>query len=177
MLSRARTLANEGKLELSKSLHNMLCNENLSVKEYVRLTDADINGVLMDWADNDDKILSNFAKRLVSRRDYHKSIRIGELTHEMSAVVIPRIRPIVTQAGYSDEDIITASIKKKGYMPYSQGIMLEDGRDVIESSPLIQSLHLSSEQALIFIPEDVRDECERVARELITPSQSRLPTS
>ena len=165
VLSRARALANEGKLELSKSLHNMLCNENLSVKEYVRLTDADINGVLMDWADNDDKILSNFAKRLVSRRDYHKSIRIGELTHEMSAVVIPRIRPIVTQAGYSDEDIITATIKKKGYMPYSQGIMLEDGRDVIESSPLIQSLHLSSEQALIFIPEDVRDECERVARE------------
>ena len=95
----------------------------------------------------------------------------------MSAVVIPRIRPIVTQAGYSDEDIITATIKKKGYMPYSQGIMLEDGRDVIESSPLIQSLHLSSEQALIFIPEDVRDECERVARELIKPSQSRLPTS
>ena len=177
VLSRARALANEGKLELSKSLHNMLCNENLSVKEYVRLTDADINGVLMDWADNDDKILSNFAKRLVSRRDYHKSIRIGELTHEMSAVVIPRIRPIVTQAGYSDEDIITATIKKKGYMPYSQGIMLEDGRDVIESSPLIQSLHLSSEQALIFIPEDVRDECERVARELIKPSQSRLPTS
>ena len=177
VLSRARTLANEGKLELSKSLHNMLCNENLSVKEYVRLTDADINGVLMDWADNNDKILSNFAKRLVSRRDYHKSIRIGELTHEMSAVVIPRIRPIVTQAGYSDEDIITATIKKKGYMPYSQGIMLEDGRDVIESSPLIQSLHLSSEQALIFIPEDVRDECERVARELIKPSQSRLPTS
>ena len=177
VLSRARTLANEGKLELSKSLHNMLCNENLSVKEYVRLTDADINGVLMDWADNDDKILSNFAKRLVSRRDYHKSIRIGELTHEMSAVVIPRIRPIVTQAGYSDEDIITATIKKKGYMPYSQGIMLEDGRDVIESSPLIQSLHLSSEQALIFIPEDVRDECERVAREIIKPSQSRLPTS
>ena len=177
VLSRARTLANEGKLELSKSLHNMLCNENLSVKEYVRLTDADINGVLMDWADNDDKILSNFAKRLVSRRDYHKPIRIGELTHEMSAVVIPRIRPIVTQAGYSDEDIITATIKKKGYMPYSQGIMLEDGRDVIESSPLIQSLHLSSEQALIFIPEDVRDECERVARELIKPSQSRLPTS
>ena len=177
VLSRARTLANEGKLELSKSLHNMLCNENLSVKEYVRLTDADINGVLMDWADNDDKILSNFAKRLVSRRDYHKSIRIGELTHEMSAVVIPRIRPIVTQAGYSDEDIITATIKKKGYMPYSQGIMLEDGRDVIESSPLIQSLHLSSEQALIFIPEEVRDECERVAREVIKPSQSRLPTS
>ena len=177
VLSRARELANEGKLTLSMSLQNMLCNEKLSVQEYVRLTDADINGVLMDWADSDDEILSGYARRLVSRRDYHKSIRIGELTAEMSSVVIPRILPIVKEAGYSSDDIITASIRKKGYMPYSQGIKLEDGRDVVEHSPLIRSLTLSSEQALIFIPEEVRDECERVAREVIKPSQSRLPTS
>tara|TARA_B100000614_G_scaffold254143_1_gene269103 strand:+ start:2755 stop:4071 length:1317 start_codon:yes stop_codon:yes gene_type:complete len=177
VLSRARTLAIDGKLSLSNSLENMLCNEKLSVKQYIRLTDADINGVLMDWADHDDSILSGYARRLVSRRDYHKSIRIGELTAEMSSVVIPKILPIVKEAGFSDADIITASIRKKGYMPYSQGIVLEDGRDVVESSPLIQSLALSSEQALIFIPEEVRDKCEKVAREVIKPSQSRLPTS
>ena len=177
VLSRARELAQEGKLSLSQSLQNMLCNEKLSVREYVRLTDADINGVLMDWADNDDAVLSGYARRLVSRRDYHKSIRIGELTAEMSSVVIPKLLPIVEEAGFSDADIITASIRKKGYMPYSQGIVLEDGRDVVESSPLIQSLTLSSEQALIFIPEEVRDKCEKVAREVIKPSQSRLPTS
>ena len=177
VLSRARELAQDGKLSLSESLQNMLCNEKLSVREYVRLTDADINGVLMDWADNDDAVLSGYARRLVSRRDYHKSIRIGELTAEMSSVVIPKLLPIVEEAGFSDADIITASIRKKGYMPYSQGIVLEDGRDVVESSPLIQSLTLSSEQALIFIPEEVRDKCEKVAREVIKPSQSRLPTS
>ncbi len=177
VLSRARELAQDGKLSLSQSLQNMLCNEKLSVREYVRLTDADINGVLMDWADNDDAVLSGYARRLVSRRDYHKSIRIGELTAEMSSVVIPKLLPIVEEAGFSDADIITASIRKKGYMPYSQGIVLEDGRDVVESSPLIQSLTLSSEQALIFIPEEVRDKCEKVAREVIKPSQSRLPTS
>ena len=177
VLSRARELAQDGKLSLSESLQNMLCNEKLSVKEYVRLTDADINGVLMDWADNEDTVLSGYARRLVSRRDYHKSIRIGELTAEMSSVVIPKLLPIVEEAGFSGADIITASIRKKGYMPYSQGIVLEDGRDVVESSPLIQSLTLSSEQALIFIPEEVRDKCEKVAREVIKPSQSRLPTS
>ena len=176
-LSRARELANEGKLSLSTPLHNMLCNPELSVKQYVRLTDADINGAMMDWADHEDSILSGYARRLVSRRDYHKSIRIGELTAEMSEVVIPKLLPVVEKAGYSDADIITASIRKKGYMPYSQGIVLEDGRDVVEHSPLIRSLTLSSEQALIFIPEEVRDECERVAREVIKPSQSRLPTS
>lgn len=176
-LTRARELANQGKLTLSEPLHNMLRNEELTVPQYVRLTDADINSAMMDWADNDDEILSGFARRLVSRRDYHKSIRIGELTAEMSSVVIPKLLPVLENAGYTDADIITASIKKKGYMPYSQGIVLEDGRDVVEHSPLIRSLTLSSEQALIFIPEEVRDECERVAREVIKPSQSRLPTS
>ena len=52
----------------------------------------------------------------------------------MSSVVIPKLLPIVEEAGFSDADIITASIRKKGYMPYSQGIVLEDGRDVVESS-------------------------------------------
>ena len=69
-------MAQDGKLSLSESLQNMLCNEKLSVKEYVRLTDADINGVLMDWADNEDAVLSGYARRLVSRRDYRKSIRM-----------------------------------------------------------------------------------------------------
>ena len=177
VLARAKNLANENKLNLSESLENMLCNPSLSVQQYVRLTDADINGVLMDWADHEDIILSGYAKRLVSRRDYHKSIRIGELTAEMSSVVIPKILPVVESAGFSSSDIITASIRKKGYMPYSQGIMLEDGRDVVEHSSLIQSLTLASEQALIFIPEVVRDKCEKIAREVIKPSQSRLPTS
>tara|TARA_B100000683_G_scaffold114373_1_gene112489 strand:- start:2666 stop:3955 length:1290 start_codon:yes stop_codon:yes gene_type:complete len=176
-LSRARELANLDKLTLSEPLQNMLCNDELTVPQYVRLTDADINSAMMDWADSDDEVLSGFARRLVSRRDYHKSIRIGELTAEMSSVVIPKLLPVLENAGYTNADIITASIKKKGYMPYSQGIVLEDGRDVVEHSPLIRSLTLSSEQALIFIPEEVRDECERVAREVIKPSQSRLPTS
>jgi len=174
VLGRAKELANAGKLTLSKSLNNMLCNENLTVQQYVRLTDADINGVLMDWADDEDPVLSGYATRLVSRRGYHKSIRIGELTAEMSTVVIPKILPILEEAGFSSSDIITASIRKKGYMPYSQGIMLEDGRDVVEHSPLIQSLVQTSEQALIFIPEGVRDQCEQVAREVIRPSQSSL---
>ena len=92
----------------------------------------------------------------------------------MCDVVIPKLIPILEENGYSRADIITASIKEKGYKPYSQGIMLEDGRDVVEHSPLIQSLVQSTEQALIFIPEDVRDRCEEVAREVIRPSQSSL---
>ena len=175
-LSRARSLAENGELELSKSLSNMLCNEELSVRDYVKLTDADINSVLMEWSDSDDEELSKYADKLVSRRGYHKSIRISDLTQEMSSVIIDKIKPIIEKSGYSEDEIIVSSIRKKGYKPYTQGIILEDGRDVVEHSPLIQSLVLSSELALIFIPEDVRDECEHVAREVIKPSQSRLPT-
>ena len=55
-LSRARELANQGKLTLSEPLQNMLCNGELTVPQYVRLTDADINSAMMDWADNEEAI-------------------------------------------------------------------------------------------------------------------------
>ena len=174
LLTRAKQLSISGDLTLTDSLRNMLTDENLSVTDYVRLTDADINSVMINWAEHSDEELSGYAQRLSSRRAYHKSIRIGELTMEMAEVVIPKLLPILAESGYSESDLITASIRKKGYMPYTQGIMLEDGRDVVEHSPLIQSLVQESEHALIFIPEDVRDRCEMVARELIKPSQSSL---
>ncbi|MDP6870305.1 MAG: HD domain-containing protein [Candidatus Poseidoniaceae archaeon] len=174
VLSRARDLAKQGDLVITPALSQMLLSKELTVEEYVRLTDADINSSLLDWADNEDTILSGYARRLVSRRDYHKSIRIGELTSEMTDVVIPRLLPILAEGGYSESDLIIASIRKKGYKPYSQGIKLEDGRDVVEHSPLIQSLVQESDHSLIFIPEDVRDKCELVAREVIKPSQSSL---
>jgi len=174
LLSRAKTLALSGEIQLSNSLTKMLTDENLSVTDYVKLTDADINSVMIDWAEHSDEELSGYAQKLSSRRGYHKSIRIGELTTEMAEVVIPKLLPILSEAGYDESEIITASIRKKGYMPYAQGILLEDGRDAVEHSPLIQSLVQQSEQALIFIPEDVRDHCEVVARECIKPSQSSL---
>jgi len=174
LLARAKQLSISGDLDLTESLRNMLIDDNLSVTDYVRLTDADINSAMIGWAEHSDEELSAYAQRLSSRREYHKSIRINELTLEMAEVVIPRLLPILAEGGYSESDLITASIRKKGYMPYTQGIMLEDGRDVVEHSPLIQSLVQQSEHALIFIPEDVRDRCEMVARELIKPSQSSL---
>ena len=112
-LSRARSLAENGELELSKSLANMLCNEELSVRDYVKLTDADINSVLMEWSDSDDEELSKYADKLVSRRDYHKSIRISDLTQEMSSVIIDKIKPIIEKSGYSEDEIIVSSIRKK----------------------------------------------------------------
>ena len=59
-------------------------------------------------------------------------------------------------------------------MPYEQGIILEDGRDAAEHSPLIRSLTQSEERILVFVPEDVRNECEAMVRAKTKPAQSSL---
>ena len=43
---------------------------------------------------------------------------------------MPRIRDFLSEAGYDVEtDLIQATIRKRGYLPYNGGILLEDGRD------------------------------------------------
>lgn len=175
MLVRARTLAQEGALNLSAPLENMLLNTSLDPQGYASLNDAHIRVALPEWAEHDDKILSHYAMRLLSRRDFHKSLRIEGLTTEMVDVVLPRLEPLVQEAGYNPViDIITARISKRGYMPYEQGILIEDGRDAADHSPLVRSLTQPNERALIFVPDAIRDELEISVREWVKPSQSSL---
>ena len=175
MLVRARTLAHDGLLELSKPLQNMLLNTSLDPKGYASLNDAHIRVALPEWAEHEDTVLSHYAMRLLSRRDFHKSLRIEGLTTEMVDVVLPRLEPLVQAAGYNPTiDIITARISKRGYMPYEQGILIEDGRDAADHSPLVRSLTQPNERALIFVPDAIRDELETSVREWVKPSQSSL---
>ena len=175
MLVRARTLAQDGRLELSKPLQNMLLNTSLDPKGYASLNDAHIRVALPEWAEHEDTVLSHYAMRLLSRRDFHKSLRIEGLTTEMVDVVLPRLEPLVQAAGYNPSiDIITARISKRGYMPYEQGILIEDGRDAADHSPLVRSLTQPNERALIFVPDSIRDELETSVREWVKPSQSSL---
>ena len=127
------------------------------------------------FAAHDDTILSGYASRLLARRDYHKSLRIPSLTSEMFEMVRNDLESYLTEQGYDDvHDLITASIRKRGYMPYEQGIILEDGRDAAEHSPLIRSLTQSEERILVFVPEKIRDVCESIVRSKTKPSQSSL---
>ena len=175
MLERARILAQSGELEVSKELGHMLLNESLSPDEYVMLNDAHIKVALPSWAAHNDSQLSGYASRLLSRKDFHKSLRIEHLTVEMCDIVVPRIEEFLTEEGYdADVDLIQATIRKRGYLPYDGGILLEDGRDASEHSALIRSLAQPHERCLIFVPEGVRDELERSVREWIKPSQSSL---
>lgn len=175
MLSRARFLAQQGKLELSKQLELMLIEEELTAVGYATLNDSHVKIVLTDWAENEDKMLSEYATRLLSRRDFHKSLRIDGFTTEMSDVIIDKVRAMVQESGYDPEiEVIRSTISKIGYKPYVQGILLEDGSDAAEKSALIRSLSQPFERALIFVPEAIRDVVEAKVREWIKPSQTSL---
>ena len=175
MLARARILASEGKLTLGTEVEHMLLNDSLTADQYAELHDSHVKVAMSRFSRNQDKILSNYASRLMARRDYHKSLRIPSLTSEMFEVIQTEIAGFIEGAGFDPEhDLITASIRKRGYMPYEQGIILEDGRDAAEHSPLIRSLSQSDEQILVFVPEQIRDECEALVRSKTKPSQSSL---
>ena len=175
MLERARELAAAGELPLTPELEHMLLNDDLSPQEYVLLNDAHIKVALPTWAQHHDARLSGYASRLLSRKGFHKSLRIDPLTVEMCDVVMPRISEALSAGGYDPSfDLIQATIRKRGYLPYNGGILLEDGRDASEHSALIRSLAQPNERCLIFVPESIRDELERSVREWIKPSQSSL---
>ena len=77
MLSRARSLAQEGNLALSPALTSMLLDEELDASTYASLHDAHVLVELPAWADHADPALSADATRLLSRRDYHNPCASG----------------------------------------------------------------------------------------------------
>lgn len=175
MLSRARSLALSGDLVISGRLKLMLLEDNLTPVQYAELNDSHVKVALPDWAQHSDEILSLYAGKLLSRKDFHKSIRIDSLTAEMVDIIKPRLEEVVMSKGFNPEiHVLYAKISKRGYMPYEQGIILEDGRDAAEHSSMIRSLSQPNERALIFVPEVIRDEVESMVRDWIKPSQSSL---
>ena len=175
MLSRAKVLAQKGDLSLDDKLQQMLLNESLSPSQYAELNDSHIKVVLDDWSKHNDELLSLYAGKLLSRRDFHKSLRIDTLDINMVDLVKDRLEKFIQDKGFDPEmHVLYARISKRGYMPYKQGIILEDGRDASEHSAMIRSLSLPNERAMVFVPEAVRDEAELAVREWIKPSQSSL---
>ncbi len=175
MLSRAKVLAQSGALILDGKLEQMLLNDSLSPSQYAVLNDSHIKVVLDDWSKHNDELLSLYAGKLLSRREFHKSLRIDTLDTTMVETVKQRLEDFIQSKGYDPKiHVLYARISKRGYLPYEQGITLEDGRDVSEHSAMIRSLSLPNERAMVFVPEAVRDEAELAVREWIKPSQSSL---
>ena len=165
-LVRARELVQEGTLTVSVRMNRMLIDENLSVKDYLALTDSLIHAELSAFVTPDDRQLSKWAGLLASRSGLHKSVRVRNLTEVAYWGARETIEQILTDAGHNpEEDMITTRVSKEGYRPYTDGIQIEDGRDIIEVSELVASITAPLNHILLFVPEDCREAAENAINE------------
>jgi HD superfamily phosphohydrolase len=174
-LARARALHETGNLPLSLKMRDMLSNRELTPYRYSQLTDSFVIADVFAWADHGDEVLSNYARRLSSRDRFHKRIRVimdENQVEELSEGLVE----IVEENGYSCyHDLIQTRLSKEGYLPYREGIRLEDGRDISEVSPMIQSISTQFSRCMVFVPEDIREQCEDFVRLRLDEIQSGPP--
>ena len=160
-LVRARELVQEGKMEVSVRMNRMLTDENLSVRNYLALTDSLIHAELTAFVSHDDPALSKWAGLLASRSGLHKRVRVRNLTEVAYWGAKNSIEEILTNAGHNpDEDMIVTRVHKEGYRPYTNGIRIEDGRDICEVSEIVASITAPLNDILLFVPEDCREAAE-----------------
>jgi len=165
-LVRARELVQAGKMTVSVRMNRMLMDENLSVKDYLALTDSLIHAELTAFVTHDDPALSKWARLLASRSGMHKRVRVRNLTEVAYWGAKRNIEQILTDAGYNpEEDMIVTRVHKEGYRPYTDGIRIEDGRDISEVSAIVASITAPLNDILLFVPEDCREASENAIGE------------
>jgi hypothetical protein len=165
-LVRARDLVHDGKLTVSVRMNRMLTDENLSVRDYLALTDSLIQAELTAFVTHDDHLLSKWATLLASRSGMHKSVRVRNLTEVAFWGAKGKVEQILTDAGYdSEEDMIVTRVSKEGYRPYTDGIHIEGGRDIIEVSTLVASITAPLNHILLFVPNECRETAEDAIRQ------------
>jgi hypothetical protein len=160
-LVRARELVIAGKMTVSVRMTRMLIDEDLSVRDYLALTDSLIQAELTAFVSHEDRQLSKWAGLLASRSGMHKSVRVRNLTEVAFWGAKSSIEQILTDAGHiPEEDMIVTRVSKEGYRPYTDGIHIEGGRDIIEVSPLVSSITAPLNHILLFVPQDCREAAE-----------------
>lgn len=165
-LVRARDLVLDGKLTVSVRMNRMLTDENLSVRDYLALTDSLIQAELTAFVTHDDHLLSKWATLLASRSGMHKSVRVRNLTEVAFWGAKGKVEQILTDAGYDpEEDMIVTRVSKEGYRPYTDGIHIEGGRDIIEVSTLVASITAPLNHILLFVPKECREHAEDAIRQ------------
>ena len=165
-LVRARDLVLDGKMTVSVRMNRMLTDENLSVRDYLALTDSLIQAELTAFVTHDDHLLSKWATLLASRSGMHKSVRVRNLTEVAFWGAKGKVEQILTDAGYDpEEDMIVTRVSKEGYRPYTDGIHIEGGRDIIEVSTLVASITAPLNHILLFVPKECREHAEDAIRQ------------
>ena len=160
-LVRARELIEAGEMDVSRRMERMLTDENLSVKDYLALSDSLIHAELSAFVTHPDPALSKWAGLLASRSGMHKRVRVRNLTEVAFWGAQNRIKESLADAGHNpDEDMIVTRVHKEGYRPYTGGIRVEGGRDISEVSPMVASITAPLNDIMLFVPEDCREAAE-----------------
>lgn len=166
-LKRARALAREGALALSAPLHDMLLNEALTPARYRALTDLPVMAALFEWAEHPDEALRSLAVRVTSRAELHRRITGYPLSITAARRLLPALGELVARAGYdAAEDVILARTQKRGYLPYQEGILMEDGVELSERSAIVKALEHKIDEVMIFVPPRCVEGCVALIGEL-----------
>lgn len=164
-LLRARELVEAGEMQISRRMERMLTDPELSVKDYLALTDSLIHAELSAFATHPDPALSKWAGLLASRTGMHKRVRVRDLTEVAFWGAQAEVKRILAEAGHDpEEDMIVTRVNKEGYRPYSGGIRLDDGRDISEVSPMVASITAPLNDIMLFVPADSREPAEAAIR-------------
>ena len=136
-VERARSLASSD-LDLSASFNTCCLTRTSPLK--IRQTERCSSRLLCHDGLRMRRVLSSNAQRLLSQKDFHKSISHPQPDGGDVQRRFAKDRSFLNEQGFNTEaDLLQATIRKRGYLPYVGGIILEDGRDASEHSELIRS--------------------------------------
>ena len=161
-LKRARHLVERDAISLSAPLIDILMNDQLSPQQYCALTDLPVMNALFEWSAHPDPLLSTLCKRVTSRSEFHRRITGHPLNISTARKLMPELRQLISSEGYDpEEDLLLARTQKRGYFPYQEGILTEDGEDVRERSRLVKALESKIDEVMIFVPPECVERCVR----------------
>ena len=168
-LARARHLALDERLELTKPMQNMLLDESLSPESYIQLNDNTVLHAIESWRISPDAYLRSLCNRLTSRHEFHKRLRVEGMTPRGIEKMMLPLSAEISAAGFDvTTDLIIARVSNVGYRPYDGGIMLQDGSDLADSSDVVSAISKPVLDFMVFVPAICREGCEAIARQYLS---------
>jgi hypothetical protein len=84
---------------------------------------------------------------------------------------MPELKQLISAQGFDpEEDLLLARTQKRGYFPYQEGILTEDGEDVRERSRLVKALESKIDEVMIFVPTSCVDLCVDLIKSYLSPA-------
>jgi len=174
-LERAQSLLRSGDIQPESILERFLNSGDISVSDYLRLTDNDVFSHITKWSSGADPILRDMTSRLL-RRNLLKPLQISGLDTRQENVKLLRlvdqkekIVKYLEKCGFDPDYyfILHESSAISPYVPYSEdkegesAIFTEDDEEI---SNYLQELKIKSSYNIVYImiPEQCREKVSKL---------------